>query len=293
MIGSTYVVEARLGGGAYGDVYRVRHRFLGVQAMKVLRPDPMTPNLEALLGEAKLLVDLLHPNIVRVYDANEATTPSGAFAYLTMEHLPGGTLSNFLAQRVRLPLPSVLELGTQLLAALEYAHGSVPPVIHRDITPGNVLVRRENPFSVKLADFGLAGRVHPETRILRAAGTIRYLPPEAAFGFATELGDLYAVALLMYEALTGAAAFPNVAADSSTVAQLRTELLDGKKKPPLAPSKLRADLPIAVDVLLLRALDPEPNKRFGSATEFLQRIGDLRRDLKATSDSAPCGGGGT
>lgn len=247
--------------------------------MKVLRPDPMTPSVEALLGEARLLVDLLHPNIVRVYDANEAATPSGALAYLTMEHLPGGTLANFLAKRVRLPLPSVLELGTQLLAALEYAHGSVPPVIHRDITPGNVLVRREDPLSVMLADFGLAGRVHPETRILRAAGTIRYLPPEAAWGFATELGDLYAVALLMYEALTGAAAFPHVAQEQSTVAQLRAELLEHKKIPPLAPSKLRADLPSAVDALLVRALDPDPNKRFSSASEFLRRLRDLRSDV--------------
>ena len=273
------MVEARLGGGAYGDVYRVRHRFLGVQAMKVLRPDPLAPSLEALLAEAKLLVDLLHPNIVRVYDANEATSPSGAFAYLTMEHLPVGTLSSVLARRVRLPLRSVLELGAQLGSALEYAHGSAPPVIHRDITPGNVLVSRENPLSVKLADFGLAGRVHPETRILRAAGTIRYLPPEAAWGFASELGDLYAVALLMYEAVTGAAAFPYVAPDQSTVAQLRTELLEQKKKPPLAPSRLRTDLPGAFDALLLRALDPDPNRRFGSATEFLQRLGDLRQDL--------------
>jgi eukaryotic-like serine/threonine-protein kinase len=253
----------------------VRHRFLGLQAMKVLRPDPMTPSAEALLAEARLLVDLLHSHIVRVYDANEATNSSGTFAYITMEHLPGGTLSKFLAKRVRLPMSSVLELGAQLLSALEYAHGSSPPLIHRDITPGNVLVSGESPFSVKLADFGLAGRVHPETRILRAAGTIRYLPPEAAYGFATELGDLYAVALLMYEALTGAAAFPQVATERSTAAQLRTELLEAKKKPPLPPSRLRAEVPRGLDDLLLRALEPDSNKRFRTATEFLGCVGDL------------------
>lgn len=276
MVGSTYVVEERLGGGAYGDVYRVRHRFLGLQAMKVLRPDPMNPKVEGLLAEARLLVDLLHPNIVRVYDANEAMTQSGTFAYITMEHLKAGTLSGLLARRVRLPLSSVLELGTQLLSALECAHGSSPPVIHRDITPGNVLVSRESPLTVKLADFGNAGRVHPETRILRAAGTIRYLPPEAAFGFATELGDLYAVALLLYEALTGAAAYPSAATQRSTLVELRTELLQGKKQLPLPPSKLRTDVPPAVDAVILRALAPQASDRFASAREFMRSIAGVR-----------------
>lgn len=272
VVGSTYVVEQLLGGGAYGDVYRVRHRFLGLQAMKVLRPDPMNQSVEGLLAEARLLVDLLHPNIVRVYDANESATPAGTFAYITMEHLPVGTLSSLLARRVRLPLPSVLEIGSQLLSALDCAHRSSPPVIHRDITPGNVLVSRESPIFVKLADFGNAGRVHPETRILRAAGTIRYLPPEAAFGFATELGDLYAVALLLYEALTGAAAFPSVATQRSTLVELRTELLEGKKHRPLPPSRLRADVPPAVDEMLLRALAPKAEDRFSSASEFLKSV---------------------
>lgn len=287
VVGSTYVVEARLGGGAYGDVYRVRHRYLGLQAMKVLRPDPLAPSSEAILHEARVLVDLLHPHIVRVYDANEATTPGGPFAYVTMEHLPIGTLSNLLGRRLRLPISSVLDLGTQLLSALEHAHGSSPPVIHRDITPGNVLVSSDNPLKVKLADFGLAGHVHPETRLLRAAGTIRYLPPEAAMGFATELGDLYAVALLMYEALTGSGAFPMRDTSRSTFTQLRAELLEGKKKPPLPASKLRPDVSPALDEILLRALNPDPQQRFASAAEFLRFIRDMGQNALATT---PAGG---
>lgn len=274
LINSTYTVEQFLGGGAYGDVYRVSHRFLGTQAMKLLRKDPLTPDSSQLLGEARVLIDLLHPNIVRVYDANEAAIGSKQIAYVTMEYLPAGTLSSLRASRVRLVPKDALAVAAQLLSALGYAHGLNPPVLHRDITPNNVLIAAVAPaVVVKLADFGLAGRVHPDTRILRAAGTIHYLPPEAAWGFASEKSDLYAVALLLYELLTGASAFPSTTVRAeSTAVQLRDSLLASKKVPPPPPSRFRMDLPPGIDALLLKALAPAPADRFSSAIDFQNAI---------------------
>lgn len=276
VVNSTYTIERFLGGGAYGDVYRVSHRFLGTQVMKLLRSDPLTPDSAQLLGEARVLTDLLHPNIVRVYDANEALIGPDRIAYITMEYLGGGTLGALRSSLVRLPVAEALSVATQLLAALGHAHGLTPPLLHRDITPNNVMVATSVPrVHVKLADFGLAGRVHPDTRILRAAGTIHYLPPEAAWGFATEKSDLYAVALLLYEMLTGASAYPSAtAAAKSTAVQLRESLLASKKVPPAPPSRFRLDLPPKIDGILLRALAPIPADRFATAGEFQQAISE-------------------
>src|SRR6187455_1400704 len=92
-IGSTYEVERFLGEGAFAEVYRVRHRFLGRQAMKVFKRIGMTqPEVEEMLGEAILLSRIGHPNIVRLFDANVFSTPDGARGYYTMENVSGGSL---------------------------------------------------------------------------------------------------------------------------------------------------------------------------------------------------------
>ncbi len=96
MIGDTYEVERFLGEGAFAEVYRVKHRFLGRQAMKVFKRVGMNiEEIHEMLGEAILLSRLAHPNIVRVFDANILETPRGTCGYFTMENVPGGTLHKF------------------------------------------------------------------------------------------------------------------------------------------------------------------------------------------------------
>src|SRR2546425_2038855 len=135
--------------------------------MKLLRKDPLATDSSQLLSEARVLVDLLHANIVRVDDANEALRGAERVAYVTREYLPAGTLRALREAVVRLAPKQALSVASQLLSALEHAHGLNPPVLHRDITPNNVLIAAMPPgIAVKLADFGLAGRVHPDTRIM-------------------------------------------------------------------------------------------------------------------------------
>lgn len=277
VLNSTYTIDRFMGSGAYGDVYLVTHRFLGRQALKLLKMDPLIPESVDLLAEARVLIDLVHPNIVRVYDANEAIIEADRVAYITMEYLPGGTLGGLRSSVTRLSPRAAVSVVKQLLAALSYSHGLAPPLLHRDITPNNVLISSGLPnVGVKLADFGLAARVHPDTRILRAAGTIHYLPPEAAWGFASEKSDLYAAALLLYELLTGASAYPSRAMPrESSAVEIRESLLASKKMPPPPPSRFRLDLDSRLDAILLKALAPAAVDRFATAGEFSAALSDL------------------
>lgn len=284
IIRGTYEVLNFLGAGAYGDVYRVRHRFLGEQAMKLVEVGPDAPPVEELLNEARVLASLSHPHVVRLFDADVYDADGGELPFITMEYLAGGTLGSLTTRRVRFDVVDALDSAAQMLAALEAAHSLIPPVLHRDVTPGNVLVASEHPLVLKLSDFGLAAHVHPETRLLRAAGTIRYQPPEAAWGFATEASDLYAVALILYELLTAVPAFPMPDArglgTSVAVAEALRRTRDHEVAP---PSKFRSGLPRAVDELILGALAEEVGDRFTSAREFRETLLAVRAACDAAA----------
>jgi serine/threonine protein kinase len=136
-----------------------------------------------------------------------------------------------------------------------------------------VLVANRQPLTLKLSDFGLAAHVHPDTRLLRAAGTIRYQPPEAAWGYATEASDLYAVALILFEMLTGMPAFAvDIGADLGTSVGVAEALRRSREAPPTPPSRFRARLPPGTDELLVSALAPRPEDRFRTASAFAEMI---------------------
>lgn len=143
LIRDTYEVERFLGQGAFAEVYRVKHRFLGRQAMKVFKRTGMTlPEIEQMLGEAILLSHLRHPNIVSVFDANVFDTPRGACGYFTMEHIPGGSLDKFWRSfgSSFIPVETTVDLIKQVCRGLGQAHQEKPPIIHRDIKPVRSLV---------------------------------------------------------------------------------------------------------------------------------------------------------
>ena len=269
-------MESFLGAGAYGDVYRVRHRFLGVQALKLVEVGPDAPPIEELLNEARVLATLSDPHIVRLFDADIYEADAKKLPFFTMEYLPHGTLGSLMRRRIRFDVLDALDAAKQMLLGLHAAHSLEPPVLHRDVTPGNVLVAAIEPLALKLSDFGLASHVHPETRLLRAAGTIRYQPPEASWGYATEASDHYAVALILYEMLTGMPAFAiEASADLGTSVGVAESLRRSRQTEPAPPSAFRAGLPRPVDELVLAALAPRPEERFRSAREFVEAIEEV------------------
>ncbi len=195
-----YEVLRELASGGMGAVFLARHAALDrLVAIKVLRLELATADgAERFLREARILANLGHPNIVPVHDSGE----SQGIYYYAMDYLEGETLADRLAAQ---PLsgPEALKLGRDLLAALETAHRA--GIVHRDVKPANLFLL---PDRAILTDFGVAKRVvepaEPVTQTGAIVGTLDYMPPEQLAGKEiTPATDLYAAAMVIYEAYTG------------------------------------------------------------------------------------------
>lgn len=270
-IRDTYEVERFLGEGAFAEVFRVKHRFLGRQAMKVFKAAGMTlADIEDALGEAIMLSRIGHPNIVRVFDANVVQTQKGLFGYFTMENVPGGSLDKFWQSHGTefVPVETTIDLMKQVCRGLSVAHREQPPVIHRDIKPQNILVGYETDgLRARVSDFGLAKRVNPLTLLATAAGTITFKPPET---FTESKGDscsadVWALGVTLYLLLTDQLPY-----------DVPTDLGWGSNKlfrnPIRPPSEFNADVNSALDEIVAKALRFELSERYQNAMEMLAAL---------------------
>ena len=270
-IRGTYEVERFLGEGAFAEVYRVKHRFLGRQAMKVFKAPGMTLDETVnALGEAVLLSRLGHPNIIRVFDADILDTADGPRGFCTMEYVAGGSLQQFwqsFGARF-IPVETVVEIVKQICRGLAVAHGEAPPVVHRDIKPQNILVGYEaDGLRVRIADFGLAKRANPLTLLVSARGTRCFKAPEAFrdFGRDSTSGDMWAVAVTMYLLLTDRFPF-SVPEDFGDI--------DPRCFAPevIPPSRLNVSSDSHLDRIVLHGMAVEPEKRYADARQMLQDL---------------------
>lgn len=275
-INQAYTVESLLGAGAFAQVYLVKHRFLGKQALKAIPVgEGTTP--EVLLKEARLLVDLSHPHIVRAYDANVCEIGGKPFVFITMQWSPKGTLSDLLRQTTRLPLTTTLQLGVQITSALAYTHLMAPPLLHRDIKPTNILVFYDgDSLSAKVTDYGLAATIDPETRLCHSGGTLAFAPPEMAWGIADERSDVYSIGVSLYRAVTGIHPFPLVSTESvSATREFQRALSEGRRSI-VPPSRLLMRQLDDLDEVIMKSLSPDMFLRYRNAREFHAALSKLQ-----------------
>jgi serine/threonine-protein kinase len=270
-IGGTYEVERFLGEGAFAEVYRVKHRFLGRQAMKVFKAPGMTlEETVNALGEAVLLSRLGHPNIIRVFDANLLEIPSGKFGYFTMEYVAGGSLQQFwrsFGSRF-IPPETVVDVTRQICRGLSVAHSERPPIVHRDIKPQNILVGYEpDGLRVRLSDFGLAKKANPLTLLVSARGTLLFKAPEAFSDYQGDscTGDVWAVGVTMYLLMTDRYPFEV----PEEIGAMNAKCFEA---PVPYPSRLNVLIDPELDRIVVRAISVNPKQRYQSAVELL---GDL------------------
>jgi hypothetical protein len=268
-LGERYRLLECIGSGGMGVVYRGEQVALGrTVAIKMLRPDvSRSPEvMRRFHVEARAASRLFHPGSVAVYDYG--VTPTGT-PYLVMEFVGGQTLADYIRDQWPVPLGVVIDLGVQILAALEDAHAC--GVIHADIKADNVIVetRRDGSVRAKVVDYGLA-RLRDE-HVEGACGTPEYMAPEVACGASpSESSDLYAVGCTLYEMLTGVPPF---------IGTTPEEILDRQVSEPVAaPSAKQSSREITpvLEAVVMKALAKTPGERFGSAAELAAALEHAR-----------------
>jgi serine/threonine-protein kinase len=269
-IRDTYTILEKLGEGAFSEVYLARHKFLGLQAIKVFKANSPSPTSDQF-REAFLLSRIAHPNIIRIFEANRISDSGSGRSYVTMEYAAGGTLYSYLRANAPLGMEKAIDFGKQICGGLAAAHSQKPPIIHRDIKPQNIVVTlNESEIVLKLADFGLAKNIDPKLRMVSAAGTLLYMPPEGFHNYETPASDVYSVGIVLYEMLTGR--FPFEVVDSSDEQKFRVGLAKTRAKVPKPPSTVVKNVQPWLDEVCLRALQPDLRNRFPSAVEFLAAL---------------------
>ena len=286
IVRDTYEVERYLAEGAFAEVYRVKHKFLGRQAMKVFKRTGMThAELNEMMAEAVLLSRLAHPNIVQVFDANTVAIDQKEHGYFTMENVPGGSLDKFWRSHgVRLvPVETTVDVLKQVCRGLIVAHSADPPIIHRDIKPQNILIGYEaDGLRARISDFGLAKQVNKLTLFATAAGTLSFKPPEV-FSQAkgdSVVADIWALGVTLYMLLTD-----NIPFDVDE----KLGWGDGEvlRTPPSAPSQYNVEANPALDCIVLKCLSPKPEDRYADAKELLKALDVWKPGMSFPDESAP------
>jgi tRNA A-37 threonylcarbamoyl transferase component Bud32 len=265
LLAGRYEITAPIATGGMGEVWRARDRVLDrTVAAKVLRSEFMSdPSfLARFRNEARHTAALTHPNIASVYDYGETIDDSGTqqLAFLVMEYVEGQPLVTILHDEGRLPVDWTLHVISQSADGLSAAHRA--GVVHRDIKPGNLIVRPDG--VVKLTDFGIAQArdAAPLTRTGMVVGTAQYLSPEQAQGMeVTAASDVYSLGVVAYECLSGARPFDGAS-------QVAIALAHINRPPPPLP----AEIPPAVRLLVERALAKDPANRFPDGGAFAEAI---------------------
>ncbi len=249
-----YQLTRLLARGGFAEVYLGQHIYLKNQAaLKILLRQPTGDDLQSFLKEARTVVNLIHPNIVRVLEFGVEDEN----AFLVMDYAPNGSLRQCYPKGVPLPLFLITAYIKQTASALHYAHEQ--RVIHRDIKPENLLLGRNN--EILVSDFGIAVFAHSSLSesTQQIIGTVAYMAPEQVQGKPRLASDQYALAIVAYEWLCGERPFHGSLTEIATQ-QLFT-----------APPPLREKVPVippAVEQVIMTALAKDPEQRYSTILDF-------------------------
>jgi CHASE2 domain-containing sensor protein len=264
-----FEIIGEIGAGAMGKIYEGLDPTINRRvAIKTIRTDIAAIGGERLrqrfLREAQAAGTLNHPNIVTIYQADEA----GPYSFIAMEFVEGETLEQVIEKRAPLPLGEIGRLVTPICEALDYAHRH--GVVHRDIKPSNVMITNEG--VVKVMDFGIA-HVDYSTLTQEGAvlGTPSYMSPEQIRGDKVDgQSDIFSLGVIVYEMATGNRPFLG-----ESLATISSRIL---AQMPVHASDLNPKLSPAFDAMLVQAMAKDKTKRFTTAKEFaeaLKAVGSL------------------
>jgi hypothetical protein len=262
-----YEVTEELGAGAFKRVLRARNLSAPDVPPEVALAIPHRQDLESALrhsGEFELMRHLRHPNIVRVYETR--FLENQGLYFVVMELVRGQGLNARLAAEGRLAPTTVARLGVEVASALAHAHSL--HVVHRDIKPGNILLTEEG--VAKVTDFGIARLVASTSgQADSLVGTIDYMAPEQFRGATGRQADVWALAVTLYEALTGVHPFRG---ENSAETMHRIETAEV-----VAPAQIVPDLPEGLATAVMRGLERDLTRRYATADELATALREFLR----------------
>lgn len=253
-----YLILGNIGSGGMANVFLARDLILDREvAIKVLRYDFLNDQSAIRRFQREMLAstELVHPNIVTVYDAGQ----EGETQYLVMEYVKGMDLKRYIQTQYPIPYGRIVDIMQQILSAVALAHQH--RIIHRDLKPQNILIDESG--TVKITDFGIAVALS-ETSITQTnsmLGSVHYLSPEQARGsMATNQSDIYAIGIILYEMLTGKVPFDGESAVTIALKHFQEEI----------PSVRLYDrhVPQSLENVVLKATAKDPIDRYQSAEEM-------------------------
>ena len=267
MLDNRYEILERIGTGGMAVVYKAKcHRLNRLVAVKILKADLAQDEdfRRRFNAESQAVAQLSHPNIVSVYDVSRG----GDTEYIVMELIDGITLKQYMEKRGQLNWRESLHFITQIMRGLSHAHSR--GIIHRDIKPQNIMVLRDG--SVKVADFGIACLENSaQTLTQEALGSVHYISPEQARGDRTDSrSDIYSAGVVLYEMLTGRLPFEGDSAVSVAIQHLSSI--------PLAPREIKKDIPEQLELICMKAMTADPEKRYPSADAMIADLEAFRKN---------------
>ena len=273
MLDNRYELLELIGTGGMANVYKAKcHRLNRLVAIKILKSD-LAENADfrrRFRDESLAVAQLSHANIVSIYDVSS----SHGIDYIVMELIDGITLKQYMERRVHMDWREALHFITQIMRGLSHAHSR--GIIHRDIKPQNIMVLRDG--SVKVADFGIAclADAH-QTLAQEALGSVHYISPEQAKGERLDArSDIYSAGVVLYEMLTGRLPFEGDSAVSVAIQHLSSV--------PLNPREIDPEIPEALELICMKAMNPDLNRRYQSADAMLADLEKFRKDPSVDLD---------
>lgn len=267
MLDDRYELLELIGSGGMANVYKAKcHRLNRLVAVKILKSE-LAENADfrrRFRDESLAVARLSHANIVSVYDVSS----SDGIEYIVMELIDGITLKQYMERRGQMDWREALHFITQIMRGLSHAHSR--GIIHRDIKPQNIMILRDG--SVKVADFGIACLANTANTLTQEAlGSVHYISPEQARGDRTDArSDVYSAGVVLYEMITGRLPFEGDSAVSVAIQHLSSV--------PLAPRDINPDIPEALELICMKAMNPDLGKRYASADAMLEDLEKFRKD---------------
>lgn len=279
VLGERYEIIEEIGNGGMAHVYKARCRLLNrFVAVKILRQEFAKDRefLARFNAEAQAAAALSHQNIVSIYDVGR----EGDIEYIVMEYVEGMTLKEYIQKNKILSWQKTVDFAIQICSALICAHGN--GIVHRDIKPQNIIITPDR--VLKVTDFGIARAATASSVTItgNAMGSVHYLSPEQARGGYTDFkSDIYSLGIVMYEMVTGRLPFEGDTPVSIAIKQIQEK--------PVSPKEYNIAVPLAVEGIILKALNKDQSQRFQTAGEMMRELQQAKIQPEAAIDAAEAG----